>query len=235
MKEEGVMRICFISQGDVRSFRGFYEGEPLCERAQADVFIFGFNGMGEVAYERELKGETSFFEDAALLSKTAKGVVVCGCVTDTRGHKRKSAVVAENGKLVGVSDMLNVIDGEAGSGAALRVYETKAGRMGIVVADDLNFPSVIKSLAVCGSDFIVCPYAQAGEVQTVLLRALAYCYGVPIYFCAEGYCAVADVSGNLAFASPQSPAVLDFESVKEYHLVETRRRGFYKAPKGDQE
>lgn len=225
------MRICFISQGDVRSFREFYEGESPCERAQADVFIFGFNGMGEVAYERELKGETRFFEETALFSKATQGVVVCGCVTDTRGHKRKSAVVAENGKIVGVSDMLNVVDGEAGSGAALRVYETKAGRMGVVVADDLHFPSVIKTLAVCGSDFIVCPYAQTSEVQTVLLRAFAYCYGVPIYFCAEGYCAVADVSGNLAFASPQSPAVVEFSIVKEYHLVETRRRGFYKAPK----
>ena len=225
------MRICFVSRGDLKSFREIYEGEPPCERIDADVFIFGFNGMGEVCYEKELKGETSFFEDAALLSKQSKSVVVCGCLTDTRGHKRKSAVVAENGRLAGVSDMLNVIDGEAGSGAALRVYDTKAGRMGVIVADDLNFPGVIKALAVCGSDFIVCPFERAADVQGVLLRAFAYCYGVPIFFCSDGSCMVADVSGNIAFASPQSPARLEFESVKEYHLVETRRRGFYKAPK----
>lgn len=225
------MRICFVSRGDLRSFRETYEGEAACARIEADVFIFGFNGMGEVSYEKELKGETGFFEDAAMLSKISQSVVVCGCVTDTRGHKRKSAVVAENGRLAGVSDMLNVIDGEAGSGAALRVYDTKAGRMGVVVSDDLNFPSVIKALAVCGSDFIVCPFERATAVQGVLLRAFAYCYGVPVFFCADGYCMVAEVSGDVAFATPQSPASLEFESVKEYHLVETRRRGFYKAPK----
>ena len=219
------MKIEFVSKGEV--------GE-LQER-EGELILFSMEGMQEVSYEKELKGETNYFEKGARLSKKREGVVVCGCLTDTRGYKRKSAFVAQDGKILGVSDALHVLDGEASPGGSLRVYETKLGRMGVVVAEDLFFPEVIQSLTLCGSDFIVCPYAQAGEVQTVLLRAFAYCYGVPIYFCAEGYCAVADVSGNLAFASPQSPAVLDFESVKEYHLVETRRRGFYKAPKGDQE
>lgn len=218
------MRICFVSRGTLRAFLETYDGQ------KADIFIFGFGGMGEVSYEKELQGETRFFEDAALLSKTAKSVVVCGCVTDTRGHKRKSVVVAQNGRLAGVSDMLNVIDGEVGSGAALRIYDTKAGKMGVAVAEDLRFPDVFKSLAVCGSDMIVCPFGRADAVQSVLLRSHAYCFGVPICFCAEGYCAVADPSGELAFASPQSPVFVDFTGTKEYHLVETRHRFVKSSP-----
>ena len=218
------MRICLVTRGGVRDFGETYENE------RAELFLFGFNGMGEVSYEKELKGESNYFEDVAILSKRSRSVVVCGCVTDTRGHKRKSALIAENGKLIGVSDMLNVIDGEVGSGAALRVYDTKLGRMGVAVAEDLNFPDVIKSLAVCGSDFIVCPFGKViGNLQSVLLRADAYSYGVPIFFCADGYAMIADVSGEISFATPYSPVCTDFENVKEYHLIQTRRRGFYRS------
>ena len=212
------MRVCLVSHGALCAFKDTYIEE------KADITVFGFEGMGEVSYERELKGETRFFEDAALLSKTCQNVVVCGCVTDARGHKRKSAVVAENGRLCGVSDMLHVIDGELGSGAALRIYETKAGKMGVAVAEDLRFPSVIKSLAVCGSDFIICPCGKIEEIYAVLARAHAYCYGVPIILCGSGYAAIADATGKITLATPQSPTYADFCVRKEYHLVETRRR-----------
>jgi hypothetical protein len=64
-------------------------------------------------------------------------------------------------------------------------------------------------------------------LQSVLLRANAFCYGVPIFFVGNGYSMIADVAGNISFASPQSPVCVDFENVHEYHLIETRRRGFY--------
>lgn len=219
------MRICFVSKG---SLNAFSKRRVELTEVGADVIVFGFNGLGEVSYEKELKGETHYFEEAAALSKRTKAVTVCGCVTDTRGHKRRSVVVAENGKITGVSDMLNVVDGGVSCGAALRVYETKAGKMGVIVAEDLLFPEVAKSLAVCGSDFIVCPYLKLDELQSVLLRATAYFYGVPIFFCCDGYAMVAEASGRISFASPQSPVCAEFKPVKEYHLVETRRRGFYR-------
>lgn len=219
------MRICFVSKG---SLNAFSKRRVELTEVGADVIVFGFNGLGEVSYEKELKGETHYFEEAAALSKRTKAVTVCGCVTDTRGHKRRSVVVAENGKITGVSDMLNVVDGGVSCGAVLRVYETKAGKMGVIVAEDLLFPEVAKSLAVCGSDFIVCPYLKLDELQSVLLRATAYFYGVPIFFCCDGYAMVAEASGRISFASPQSPVCAEFKPVKEYHLVETRRRGFYR-------
>ena len=216
------MRVGFVGKGALREFKNNTE-------EKADVLLFGFDGLGVVNYEKELKGESGFFEEVALLSKLGKCAVVCGCVTDTRGHKRKSVVVAENGRLLGVSDMLNVIDGEIGSGAALKLYDTKVGKMGVVVADDLYFPDVVKSLAVCGCDFIACPFGRVTDsMQSVLLRAYAYCYGIPILFCGCGYCSLASADGNIAFASPLSPVYTDFENVKEFHLVEMRRRGRFR-------
>ena len=218
------MRIRFVCQGALTSY--LKQPEPTI----ADLTIFGFNAVGEVSYEKELKGETCFFEELATLTKKDGGVAVCGCVTNSLGHKRRSAVVAENGRLLGVSDMLHVIDGELGSGALLRVYDTKIGKIGVAVADDLRFPDVIKALAVCGSDIIVCPNGIVSSIHTALLRAHAYCFGVPLLLCADGYAAIANPDGALALATPQSPQTVEIAVRKEYHLVETRLRFSRGAP-----
>jgi len=218
------MKVRFVSRGKLKGFKDNYESEG------EGLILFGFDGMGEVSYEKELKGESSSFEEAALLSKEGKTVVVCGCITDTRGLKRKSAVVAEKGRLCGVSDMLNAMDNEVSVGGALRIYETFLGRMGLVVGEDILFPEVIKSLTLCGCDFIVCPFGKVSDtVLQTLLRAYAYLYGVPILLCGIGYSWIVDPFGQIAFASPQN-VLAEFECVKEYHLIETRRRGIRKAP-----
>lgn len=217
------MKIRFVSGYQLSELKETYQsaGEAL--------IVFGFGGLGEVNYEKELKGESGFFEEAALLSKRSESVVISGCITDTRGHKRKSAVVADNGRLCGVSDALYAIDGEVSAGASLRIYDTKAGKMGLAVAEDIRFPEVVKALTLCGSDFIVCPYGKITDTALqILLRAHAYCYGVPILFCGVGYCIAVDGTGNVVFATPQKDASFDFENKKQYHLVESRQRMFLK-------
>ncbi len=222
------MRICFLSRGTLHSFWDDFGG------SDADVLLCGFQSLGEVSYERELKGETGFFEDVAILSRENKNIVVCGCVTDTRGIRRKSAVIAEKGRILGVSDMLNATDGEFSSGAGLRVYETGAGRLGVAVAEDMYFPEVLRTLAVCGSDFVLCPFGVVSDfTEGMLLRAAAFSYGVPMCLCGTGYSLIADVTGEELFASPDSPVEFSFEKKSEYHLIETRRRGFCKPEKGD--
>ena len=219
-----MMKVCFVSGGGLRDYD---------EAANCDLLVFGFQSTETVSYERELKGETNCFERLALLSKNNR-TVVCGFVTDTRGLKRKSVLVARNGRISGVSDMVNVIDGEWNAGACTRVFETGKGRMGIVVAEDLYFFEVVKALALCGCDFIVCPFgADAGDIERVMLRANAFCFGVPILFCAKGYSMAVGSSGEIEFASPKSPVCLGLENPRAYHLIETRRRGFYKPKKGE--
>lgn len=222
------MRVCFVSRETVEQF-SLRDGERA-----ADVIFFGFGGVdGVVSYERELKGETAYFEDIALLSKQYQCVVVCACISDTRGIKRKSTVVAERGKILGVSDMLNCLDGEFNPGAGLKTYDTKVGKIGVAVGEDIYFPELLRTLAVCGSEIICCPFGEVDGVENVLLRAAAFSYGVPICLCGDGYSSFSDVDGSLAFSSPHSPVSYDLEQKKEYRLVETRRRGFYKKEKRD--
>ena len=223
------MRVCFVGRGAPKSV--------LLENGlgELDLIVFPFQGGEEVSYERELRGETERFEGLARLSKHKNCAVVCGMTTDALGLKRRSVLVAEGGKILGVSDMVNVLDGTVNVGACVRVFETKSGRMGVVVEEDLYFFEVFKSLSLCGCDFIVCPFGGGvGETERVMLRAQAFCFGVPILFCARGYSMVVGGEGEVSFASPLSPVVFSFERPAEYHLIETRSSGFSRRIREDE-
>lgn len=221
------MRICFVTGGSLNEF------SQLLTHGAADIICGGFQTLGEVSYERELRGETGLFEDVALLSKELKNVVVCGCFTDARGVRRKSVVVAEKGRILGVSDMVNRIDaGEYRAGAGIKIYDTGVGKIGIVVAEDLYFPQVLQTLSVCGADVALCICEELNEsLEQTLMRAGAFLYGLPVCICAYGYAQAADIGGKLRFASPKSPCFYDVEREQEYHLVEVRQRGLFRKKK----
>ena len=159
-------------------------------------------------------------------SKALRCTVVGGCYTDARGIRRKSAVVAERGRLLGVSDLLNRIDGSAfGAGAGVKVYETAAGRLGVVVGEDLYFPKVVETLSLSGADAVLCLFEELSEgLELTLIRAHAFFYGLPVALCAFGYAAVADSEGRLFFASPAPVGRVTLPKEREYRLIETRRR-----------
>lgn len=246
MLGEVAMRVAFISRGSVRAFDELWQRAENgggraqecsgCRRGSLDadgadfsdvnLFLFGFEGgRYEVSYEKELKGESFFFEEMTAFSKRADGVVVSGCITDSHGIKRRSAVVAEKGKILGVADSLYAVDGRLSCGAELKLYDTSAGKMGVAVAEDFYFPEALKALSLCGCDFIVCPFgATERELHTALLRAHAFFCGVPILFSGIGYAMAAEPSGRLVLASAQSPVAATVENRREYHLVERRTR-----------
>ncbi len=218
------MRIGFLSDGRLSDF----EKSGRAERA--DLYCLAFGSVGEVNYEKEVSGESGELEEVALFSRNFDCTVVAGCYTDAKGIKRRSAVVAERGHILGISDMTVGFDGDKYKcGSGIRVYETAVGRIGLLVGQDIYFPELVRSLAQCGSELILVMYENLGDsLEQVLLRADAFRFGVPVCMCANGYAQAADVSGRLAFASPLSPVYFTPRAFREYHLVETRLRGFHK-------
>jgi predicted amidohydrolase len=221
------MRIGFLTDGKLSDFEKYKQAQT------AELCCFAFGSVGEVNYEKEVRGETNEMEEVALFSRHFSCVAVVGCYTDTKGIKRKSAIVADKGKILGVSDMTHGLDGDGYKcGSGVRVYDTSAGRIGVLVGQDVYFSELTASLARCGGETIVCAYEQTGEnIEQVLLRADSFRYGVTMCMCARGYAQIADPSGKIAFASPLSPVWSETDGRREYHLVETRRRGFYR-PQG---
>ncbi|MGN0813878.1 MAG: hypothetical protein ACI4MH_01445 [Candidatus Coproplasma sp.] len=193
---------------------------------ECDVAILGFGYLGEVEYESELAGRTDKFGEFARLSNACRCGAVCGCKTDSRGLKRKSAAVADRGKLLGVSDMLHVMDGEEyKSGAGLGLYKLGGYKVGVCVENDLLFPENFKSLSLCGCNLIACISENgADNILPMLIRSYAYLYGVPVVMSA-GKCAYfADITGAIA-CSNQSVTAFIADPCNRYRIISTRRRG----------
>ena len=204
--------------------------ERLNEISGHDLVIFGFNGLGLVSYKKELAGETEYFQDVAKLSRQLSCTIISGCDTDTYGLFRHSAVIADKGKILGVTDMAHSIDdSEFVAGGAFRVYETSAGKIGIIVAEDLYFPESSRVLTLCDADIIICVFKKIdSSMPLVMLRAEAFANGVAMALCAKNYSAVADIRGEITLAGSQDVLAAKVKIEKDFHLISSRRRGLYK-------
>ncbi len=223
------MKIHFVTEGTLNEF---WDAGPA---SGCDVLFFGFNGLGEVDYRSELDGGTSKLEDAAILSRELGCVVVSGCYTDSCGIRRKSAVVAEKGRILGVSDMLNTVDtSDFKSGGTLRVYNTSAGKLGILVAEDLYFPEIIETISLCDADVALCAFEEIEDfIPQLMMRSGAFVSGVAVCMCSAGAAQVAGVTGEVLMMSPKKECDFELSLEREYHLVGSRRRGFTKKRRMD--
>ncbi|MBO5714042.1 MAG: hypothetical protein J6R83_01295, partial [Clostridia bacterium] len=162
------MDLCFVTSGTVNQVWQ----EKLTELNGLQLIVFGFNGLGLVSYKKELAGDTEYFSDLAKFSKQTSSVVICGCDTDTYGVFRHSAVIADKGKILGVSDMAHALDdSEFVSGGAFRVYETSIGKIGVIVGEDLFISDTGKFMALCDAVIIVWVMKKIEEcMPEIMLR-----------------------------------------------------------------
>ena len=223
------MKIRFVTEG---SLNEYWEG---AKRADCDLLVFGFDGLGEVDYRRELAGETSKLEDMAILSREAGCTVVSGCFTDSCGVRHKSAAIAEKGRILGVADMLHVTEpNEFKSGAHLKVYETAAGKIGLCMGEDLYFPSVCESLALFDADVIVSVFGAAEDaVPQLMMRACAFSSGVNVCMCAAGIAQIASPDGDIRMRPPRRECDFEFVPAREYRLTTVRTRALSQKKRED--
>lgn len=213
------MVFCVIADGTLKNLKTL----PEC-----DVAVFGFNGLGEVDYEQELKGVSDKFEDAVRLSKAAGCGVLSGCYTKSRGVVRKSVSVADGGKLLGISDMNYVLDGEEfKSGAGLGVYSVGGYKIGLCIENDLYFPDAFKALALCGCSVAVVFMEEIkNTLPALIIRTYSYLYGIPVIMCAGKTAFFSEVTGELATSSlPVS--YFDVSPCPHYRKVVMRTKGLF--------
>ena len=201
--------------------------DGLSQLEEQNLVVFGFNGMGLVSYKKELIGQTEYFQDLAKLSKQLNTTIICGTDTDTYGVFRHSAVVADRGRILGVSDSVHTIDeSEFVSGGNYSVYQTSAGKIGVIVAEDIFFAESSKHLSMCGADFIVCIIKKLENFMPItLIKANSFMNGVATALVAQEYASVANSQGKIISAAKSDLLKVKVNIDKEYHIISSRRRG----------
>ena len=219
------MDVCFITE---KSLNEVWQND-VNNLAGSKLLIFGFNGLGLVSYKKELIGETEYFQDLAKFSKQTSSVVICGADTDNYGIFRHSAVIAENGKILGVSDMVYMTeDSEYAPGNSFRVYQTSIGRIGIILGEDLFFQQTTSILSMCDADFIVCLFKQLTSVMPeVVLRANSFCNGTAMAICAKNRAVVTNSKGEIVVSKNDGFIKGNIKKGREYSVVITQKKGGY--------
>lgn len=225
------MNCCFITNGTVNEIWQ----EKLSSIDKCELIVFGFNGLGLVSYKNELDGKTEYFQDLARFSRQISSVVISGCDTEISGEYKHSAVIADKGRILGVSDAVHSIDeSEFVSGGNFRVYDTSIGKIGLIIADDIFFFESSRVLASCDADFIICLIKEVeNSIPQIMLRACAFSNGIVMALVSKNYFSVANNKGEIAYAGNKDANKINIKIEKDCHLVGARRRGFYREfPRG---
>ena len=220
------MNVCFVTSSTLNCV---WQND-MDKLSNNSLIVFGFNGLGLVSYKKELEGQTEYFQDVAKLSKQLQSVVICGCDTDTYGSFRHSAVLADKGRILGVSDMVHSIDdGEFVAGGNFRVYDTSLGKIGLIIGEDLFFPESARVLALCDADIIVCVFKKLEDyMPQIMLRAGSFSNGIAMAICSSNYACVSDLRGRIKTSGCSDVIKTQIKIEKDYHLISSRRRGLYR-------
>lgn len=193
----------------------------------SQITVLGFNSIGKVSYKHELSGADNKLPDLASFSRRVKKVIIAGAVTDNYGILKQSLIIAENGKLLGISDMtLSIDQTEYLGGGSFKVYQTEVGRIGLLVGDDIINLDGVKAMSLCDADLIVAVVQNEEKPQyNFLIRAYAYLFGVPVMLLSKTGVIASDMSGEICGKSIENTAKLIIPTQKQYIVVKSKRRG----------
>ena len=193
----------------------------------SQISVFGFNFLGKVSYKGELNGSENKLPDLASFSKKTGRVIIAGAITDNYGILKQSLIIAEKGKLLGISDMTLTLDAtDYSSGGSFKVYQTEVGRIGLLVGDDIINLDGVKAMSLCDADLIVAVVPTEEKPQyNFLIRAYSYLFGVSIILLSKTGVIASDISGEICGKSVEEKANLIIPTQKRYIVVKSKRRG----------
>ena len=220
------MNLTFVSKGKLSDFII----SDLPKIKAPDVLVFSNKIIEKLDLIEEIDGKTNVFYELCKLSENLGCVLIIGCDTEILGILHKSAIVIDSGNLLGVSDMAHILDdSKYNSGGCFRVYDTSKGKIGLVIGDDILFPEVLRTLTLSDSDIIISIYGKIhNAIPQVMMRAASYFNGVNICMAAESYVQISDIKGEVLCATDAGVFEYSLEIIKDYHLIQARRRGFYR-------
>lgn len=193
----------------------------------SQIFVFGFNSLGKVSYKHELSGAESKLPMLSNFSRKVKGVVIAGAVTDNYGILKQSVILADNGKLLGISDtVLGYENSPYQVGGSFKVYQTSACKIGVIVSDDVKNFDAVRSMSLCDADLIVAVTQEEEKPQyNFLIRTYAYLFGISVLLLTKTGVLASDGLGEICGKSIETKANLIIPVKRQYIACKSKRRG----------
>ena len=123
--------------------------------AHPDIIVFDAGAKFLVNLKDEIDDKSRIIKRYCILSGELKCVVIAECNAKIHEKSFNSAIVCDCGHLLGISDMTYDLSGKYDTGAYLSVYETSAGKIGIIIGDDIMLPDTEKRLKDMGAQQII--------------------------------------------------------------------------------
>ena len=203
--------------------REVFVKEP--QEIPADLTVFG-RPLPAVSYRKELAEQTRVLSRCGEKSLETGGAALFFADTESYGVLRRSVIVADKGKVLGVSDELGVTKRGYSAGSTVRVYETSAGNLGVLAGNDLLRYEPAHALSLAGSDILCHLTSERRRELPVLSQAFGYLLGIPVLSVSPGIAILSGTEGDLLAASPADGELLElpFEK-KEQPLLLSVKRG----------
>jgi predicted amidohydrolase len=116
------------------------------------------------------------------------------------GGSNTALLIDRRGAIAGRYDKTHLLDHDVRyvPGAALPVFETDWGRLGIVICADRRWPETVRALAIQGAQLVAIPsYGMWHEANEWWMRTRAYENGLFVAFAHPRVAFIADPKGNL--------------------------------------
>ncbi len=194
-----------------------------------DVVLLGFNSINKINYKNELQGLQENLLKISKISKETKKVLVCATYTDNYSIIKKSAIVAENGKILGIADMhLKKQEDSTSISFGYKIYQTKNGKIGVLIDDDLYDFDAVKCMSMCDVEVIIILSDKSEKSNlTYLLRAYSLLFGICIIMLTPKSVIYTNSQGEIENNSETSK-IINLNSKKHYTVTTTKQRGLIK-------
>lgn len=219
------MKIAIINSTTVKDFAL----SQLQQVGDIDIIIFAFGVTGDVDLAQELSGESKTYAELVLLSITKNCIVIAGMDTNFFGIKHKSTIIIEDGHILDINDMVHNFDHKYEKGKGFKIYDTKKGKLGLIIHNDILFPETSRLLAVCDCDILITLIDRdLPKDSMVMARSASISNGV-FNVCSEPDSSyLCDQNGMVKYYSKKNFFEISFDIKKDKSMLKARQKNKYK-------
>lgn len=186
----------------------------------ADVIVMSFQATksGELI---AATGAHNVSEAAERLSYLSDSVVIAGV-----NAKKKSAILADKGQICGSCDMVHDLCG-SGGGHGYRVFDTEAGKIGIIVHDDLFFPESARALALYDCEVFVSMLDGYADGAALMCRSNSFANGLNGVMSAYNSVTVTSYRGDIVYFNSGEISAFEIDIIRDRTFLNARRKSEY--------